>query len=204
MLHGQSVQEGLDQDGQLVGRSNRVRAHLVCPPGKLSLAAGLCLPVPSLEHRSHIRVAGRPQPQLVLQEHPASDTLVIALADVAPHRPQLRDRLVGHRHLGEQDGKEGLLPPIEERQQKALLGTKMGVDGARGPPGCRGHGVDRDAIDAVLGEQVSRRGQQPCPGLGLALVLGQCHWSPPPLPVLVRRRRTYIGNSIYLGAGVQR
>ena len=108
------VQEGLDQDGQLVG----IGATGSSPPSlahqESSRSLRGVLPVARSEHRSHIRVAGRTQPQLVLQEHPAPHPLVGALADVVPHRSHWADRLVGHRHLGEQDGQKRLLPPIEK------------------------------------------------------------------------------------------
>ena len=71
----------------------------------------------------------------------------------------------------------------------------MGVDGARGPPGCRGHGIDRDTVDALFGEEVSRCSQQPGPSLGLSLVLGLCHRSPPSpysSGALKLRRKLYI------------
>ena len=76
-----------------------------------------------------------------------------------------------HRHLGQEHGEDGVLPGVEEGEEQALFRPEVGVDGSRGASGGLGHCVHRDGIDALVGEELGRGGQQPGPGLRLALVL---------------------------------
>ena len=90
---------------------------------------------------------------------------------IGGHGPQAVGDVGGQLELGGDDGDEGLLPVVEQGQEQALLGAEVVVDRTRGPAGGLGHGVDRDGVDAVVGEQGGGGVEEPRAGVGLALLL---------------------------------
>ena len=62
-------------------------------------------------------------------------------------------------------------PLLDQREQQAVLAAEVAVERAGRAVGGVGHGFGRHGVEPLAGEQVGGGGDQPCPGLGLALLL---------------------------------
>ena len=157
---------------------DRLCVHGRRPAVELSGAEPACLGIPLPDHLGHLGVTGRPQPELVLEEGPGSRGPVAGGGDVLPYGGELTERSIVHGHLGQQHGQGRVLPRVQQGQQQPLLVPEVGVHGSRGSSGGLGHRIHGHRVDALLGEEIGGRGQQPGPGLGLALLLGLRHVPP--------------------------
>ena len=179
------------------GRRRRPGAHGGRPAVELACAVAEGLGVAHPQDVGHLRVAGGPEPQLLFEDRPARRALGVGgVRHVGPHGGQLAGGGVTDRHLGEQHGQDGVLPRVEQGEQEALLRAEVGVDGPRRAPGGLGYGVHRHGVDALVGEEVGRGGQQPRPGLRFALLLRPGHVPPgPPRATYLYRKRYATGGS---------
>ncbi len=193
LLHGETGQQGLDQDRQLVGRGARYGPHGRRPPVDARRAVAEGLGVPHPDHVGDLGVADRSQPQFLLEHGPAGRLPVRGVGHVGPDGAELAGGGIGHRHLGEEHGQDRVLPGVEEGEQEALLGTEVGVDGAGGPACSFGHGVDGHGVDALVGEELGGCGEQASPGLRLPFPLRPGHLLRPS-PSVSRKQPTYIGS----------
>ncbi len=75
------------------------------------------------------------------------------------------------RHLGEKEGEGRVLKGFEEGEQQPLFRPEVGVDGPGRPVGGLGHGVDRNGVDSLAGEELGGGRQKPGAGVRLALLL---------------------------------
>ena len=108
------------------------------------------------------------RPELPLEEEQAAGLLRGVGDQVGGHGPEAVGHVGGQFELGGDDGDEGLLPDVEEGQEHALLGAEVVVDGTRGAAGGLGHDVDRDGVDAVVGEELGGGREEALAGVGLA------------------------------------
>ena len=177
-LHGQPGEQGLDQHGQLLGLGHRLGADGRGPSGQPAGRVPPGLGVAAADHLGHLGVAGRPSHSSCSRRDHRPGRLGGGAGHVVPHRGQLAERGLGHRHLGQQHGQHRVLPRVEQRQQQALLAAEVGVDRSRGPAGGLGHRVHRHRVDALLGEELGGGGQQAVPRLGLPFLLGLRHVPP--------------------------
>ncbi len=165
----QADDEGPEDGGQGVGVVDGLDDAGGHPGGETASHAGVGFGPPDPQSGGHIGIAGGAQGELPFEEEQAAGLLRGIDDQVGGYGPESLRQTGGQLELGGDDGDEGLLPLVEEGQEESLFGAEVVVDGARGAAGGLGHQVDRDGVDAVVGEELGGGREQALPGVGLAL-----------------------------------